>query len=353
VQVHFVDVRFPYKSSTPHVLTLGMFDGVHVGHATLLRRAVHIAEEWGIEPAVVTFTPHPRAVLGDVNFLRMLTPLRERLARFRFLGLRHAYVLHYTSDFAHISADAFRDQWLPSLGAKHVVLGEDFHYGLGRQGNPIHLRASTSFSVEVVPSIPEVQATEGISDTNPASASVVRSPKVASRNVRAFLAAGEVREAARLLGRPYALEGVVVPGEGRGRKLGFPTANLLVVEPYVLPRYGVYAAWATLLEDQDRFSPKGKGESKLKCRTPVQTEENALLGGRRFPAVVNIGVRPTVDGRRERVEAHILDISENLYGMRMRLEFCAYLREERRFPNIGSLAEQIAADIAFARKHFV
>ncbi|MBT9253437.1 MAG: bifunctional riboflavin kinase/FMN adenylyltransferase [Brockia lithotrophica] len=339
MHVHFVDARFSYRSTTPHVLTLGMFDGVHVGHAALLRRAVCAAEERGWEPAVVTFTPHPRAVLGDRGFLRMLTPLRERLALFRSLGLRRAYVLHYTPEFARISADDFRDTWLPALGAKHVVVGEDFRYGAGRRGDPDHLRAGAAFTVEVVPSVPEdvhgMRAEGGGSSSfSPVGAKV---PKVSSRRVRALLAAGEVAEAARLLGRPYALEGVVVPGEGRGRVLGFPTANLLVVEPYVFPRRGVYAAWAAL----------GDGRQGAVGSRPAAQEV------RRIPAVVNVGVRPTVDGSRERVEAHLLDFSGELYGVHIRLELVAYLREERRFPGLRALAEQIALDVAFARKHFV
>lgn len=345
MHVHFVDARFPFRSSTPHVLTLGMFDGVHVGHAALLRRAVRAAEERGWEPAVVTFTPHPRAVLGDPAFLRMLTPLRERLALFRSLGLRRAYVLHYTPEFSRISADEFRDVWLPSLGARHVVLGEDFRYGAERRGDEEHLRAATAFTVEVVPSVPEAgvgmrTGGDGVSASSAAPLVATEVPKVSSRRVRALLAAGEVAEAARLLKRPYALEGVVVPGEGRGRRLGFPTANLLVVEPYVFPRRGVYAAWAELWEVRARAqvgAPAGRDAREI-CR---------------IPAVVNVGVRPTVDGGRERVEAHLLDFSGELYGTRLRLEFVAYLREERRFPNLSVLAEQIAQDVAFARKHFV
>lgn len=290
-------------------LVVGNFDGVHRGHQAILRQVVVDAHASGLAPCVLTFDPHPAAVVGR-GAPPMLTTLERRAELVAQLGIEVAYVRRFDRTFAAWPPDRFaRELVAGTLGARTVVVGENFRFGAKRAGDLALLRVlgeELGFEVHVHP-----------------VASDAGGP-FSSTRARNAIAAGDLDEASRVLGRPHEVSGVVVHGDERGRLLGFPTANLGEV-PEALPPNGVYAVRASLLD--------------------AQLGERPLADG-----VTNIGVRPTVSRGDERtIETFLLDFSEDLYGRRLRLRLVARLRDERRFPTLDELKAQIAADVAAAR----
>jgi riboflavin kinase/FMN adenylyltransferase len=285
-------------------VALGVFDGVHLGHRAILAAAVAEARRHGLVALACTFDPHPLEVLQPARAPVPLTTLPDRLALIAETGVDAAVVVAFTREVAAVEPEAFvRDVLVERLKARDVVVGFNHRFGRGARGTAALLEALAprlGFRAHVVAPL-EVEGTA-----------------VSSSEVRAALQAGDLERAARLLGRPYSAEGEVVRGAGRGRTLGFPTANVRTGRPLPLPP-GVYA-----------------------CQ--------ALLGPDRYPAVVNVGVRPTFGETELLVEAHLLDFSGDLYGRRLRLAFLRRLREERKFPDVESLRRQIAQDVAAARE---
>jgi riboflavin kinase/FMN adenylyltransferase len=292
------------------VVTLGAFDGVHRGHQALIHRAVECAKALGVEAVAYTFDPHPAKVLAPKVAPRMLIPLRERIRLIEKLGIDRVIVEPFDPAFAELTADAWVEGYLAEkLRPKVVIVGFNFSYGRGRGGNPDHLRRSgerLGFSVEVVEPV------------------VVSTMVVSSTRIREFLLEGNVSGARLLLGRPFALTGPVIKGEGRGHRIGVPTANLQP-ENELIPEHGVYATRVVI-------DPDGAGA------------QETLL-----PAVTNIGLRPTFAGSTVSVESHLLDYEGELYGRRLRVELIEHLRDERRFDGVEALVRQIHEDIERAR----
>jgi riboflavin kinase/FMN adenylyltransferase len=286
------------------VLTLGNFDGVHLGHQAIVRRAVDRARQAGAQVVTLTFHPHPLQVLAPARAPAMLQPLRDRLATLRELGVDTVVVQRFSRAFAAIEPDAFvRDFLLRHLALVHVVVGYNVAFGRDRAGSGETLRrlgAVHGFGVDVVGPVE------------------VEGERVSSSALRRVLEAGDMRRAAELLGRPYALRARVIAGEQRGRTLGFPTANLHVRPQFLLPPHGVYAAMVT--------TPAG-----------------------RWPGVLNIGIRPTFGGRRLTVEVHLLDFAGDLYGRWLTVDFVERLRAEKPFTGPEALRAAIAADVEQAR----
>jgi riboflavin kinase/FMN adenylyltransferase len=287
--------RYP-ADAPPSVVAQGTFDGVHLGHQAVIRTAVERARALGVTPVAVTFAPNPLSVLRPAGAPQELATLEERLERIAELGPATCLIVPFTREFAHVEAETYiRDVLLALLRAREVVVGFNHTFGrVARVAGPAGVR------VHVVPPL-EI---DGV--------------PVSSTSIREALRDGDVRRAASLLGRPYALTGEVVRGAARGRTLGFPTANL-VVPPGFLLANGVYAA-------------------------------RAAWAGGAAPAVVNVGTRPTFDGRARLVEAHLLDAAPELYGDRLTLAFVDRIRPERRFPSVDALRAQIAEDVAAARR---
>jgi|AFSR01.1.fsa_nt_gi riboflavin kinase/FMN adenylyltransferase len=292
---------------TPTVLTMGVFDGLHLGHQTIIRRVVERAAALECTPTVVTFDPHPRAVLYPAAAPPLLQTLGQRLEALRILGIRQTLVLRFDLELASLTAAEFAQRILfEALRAREIYLGEDFAFGRGREGNLTLLRSlgaaygCTAYEVEAV---------------------LLRGKRVSSTRLREAIQSGRVNLARRMLMRPYGVEGEVITGRQLGRTLNFPTANIAVINR-VLPADGVYVT-AT------------------------------LVGGVWRRSVTNIGYRPTVsDDRMRVVETHILDFSENLYGISLRTRFLHRLRSERKFASLEDLRAQIAYDVARARRYF-
>jgi riboflavin kinase/FMN adenylyltransferase len=285
-------------------VAIGKFDGVHQGHQALIRAAVTEAHAEAAESVVVTFDRHPIELLQPGTHTQYLTPPQERLRLIDALGVDRTVVIHISDEFLHLTAEEFiRTVLAERLGTVAVVASESFRFGRGAAGTVETLRElgpRCGFRFQAVPPV------------------MVDGSRVSSSRVVECVRAGRVEAAAALLGRPYALLGRVVHGDGMARQLGFPTANLKTDERQHQPADGVYAGFLGWDGEEPR------------------------------PAVCNLGVRPTLDGARHRVEAHVLHWSGDLYDRPARLLFVRRLRDERRFPDVEALRAQIAADAAQA-----
>jgi len=290
----------------PTAVTLGKFDGVHRGHQHLIAWLVHRAREEGLASVVITLHPHPATVLQPGARITYLCTLEERLRRLKALGPERVGVLTFTSEVASLSAREFAALLREALDMRLMVAGPDMALGRGREGDVTVLSAlgrEMGFRVEVVPFLEE----EG--------------QRVGSSAVREALARGDMERVARLLGRPYSLEGPVVRGDGRGRALGFPTANIALPPDLALPPYGIYVS-------------------------------RAYVGEAAMPSCTSIGVRPTFAGQAFAVETYILDFDGDLYGRELRLDLLHRLRDEEKFPTVEALVEAMHRDIAQTREYF-
>ena len=282
-------------------LALGNFDGVHLGHQALFR----VAASLGL-PAVLTFEPHPGKVLQPELAPKLITTLSRKLELFQAYGVAAAVVVPFTPAYASTSPEAFEASLLDGLKASSLVVGQDFTYGARRAGTVARL-AQAAHARSARAQVVEPVTVEGV--------------VASSSRIREYLLEGRVSAARALLGREFDLDGVVVRGAGRGRTLGWPTANV-ETDAEILPGSGVYAV-------RVRLGP---------------SEDAPWRGG-----AANVGSRPTFGGRDVSVEVHVLDWSGELYGQRLRVEFWERLRPERRFGSVPELAAQIGRDVEAAR----
>ncbi|HEX7057857.1 MAG TPA: bifunctional riboflavin kinase/FAD synthetase [Bacilli bacterium] len=304
-------IRFQYPFSpeqldipaTGQVLAVGFFDGVHRGHQKLLRDSVHLAKAKGIPASVLTFDPHPREVLRTVANAKYITPLAEKLRCFRELKLDRTYILAFDRGLSQLAPRAFIDKVIIPLRASHLVVGFNFTFG--------HLGRGTAETLR--------EEAEGRYQVNVVRPFHVDGDRVSSTLIRELMHEGSIARVNELLGRPYRIVGRVVAGEGRGRTLGIPTANLRPTDPYFIPARGVYAV-------------------------------RAMHGDKRYEGVMNIGVKPTFhDTEAQALEVHLLDFSGDLYGEELKVEIIDRLRSERKFASAEALVKQIHEDIINAR----
>jgi riboflavin kinase / FMN adenylyltransferase len=292
-----------WPHSGPVVLTLGTFDGVHLGHQKILDTVLTISDRTALPSVVMTFDPHPREVIGRPDEpTYLLTTIDERLEQLSALGIDTCVVLPFTRDMSMMDAAVFFDEYIYGrFRAGHLVVGMDHAFGKGRSGTIDELRRLGRLRGIDVTSVGEY---------------VLDGKKVSSTAIRTALRNGEVHKAAALLGRPYTISGIVVKGEGLGSQLGYPTANLEVRDSgKMLPGGGVYLV-------------------------------DVHLRGERYTGVMNIGVRPTVSRQMHfSLEVHILSCSGKLYGLRLQVDLLDRLRDEIRFDSREQLMAQIAADI--------
>ena len=291
----------------PTVLTLGVFDGLHLGHQLIVRTVVEGARASGAVPTVITFDPPPRAVLHPESAPPLLQTLDQKVEALSLLGIEQTIVIRFTQEFARVRAAEFlRDVVRDRLQAREVYLGRGFAFGHEREGDIGLLRRVSGELGFTASEVPEVR---------------LRGRRISSSLVRELLSAGEVNLARRMLGRPYGVEGRVVRGRERGRTLGFPTANLLP-RNRVIPRAGVYVT-AT------------------------------LAGGAWRRSVTNVGVRPTFEaGAETSVETFVLGWEGDLYGDVVRVRFLRRLRDEMKFASVGELKRQIERDVGRAEEYF-
>lgn len=287
----------------PSVVTIGVFDGVHVGHQHLIKRLVQEAHQSDRLAVVLTFFPHPDVVLRGLTGRYYLTSAEERAALMLDLGVDFVVTHPFNIGIRQMRAAAFVDQLLLHLKMGELWVGEDFAMGFQREGNVSFLREDGTRKGFEVNTIPLVQT---------------ENSTITSTRIRESLMLGNVEDAQMLLGRPYAVTGEVIHGDARGRTIGFPTANIDIWESQVLPSYGVYAGYVAI--DNERFM-----------------------------AVTNIGVRPTFEEQTVRIEAHILDFTQDIYGKSLTFEFVKKLRGEKKFSGLDELMMQIQQDVTLAR----
>ena len=293
--------------SLPVALTIGNFDGVHLGHQALLSELRAVAKERGLQTAVVIFEPHPREFFTPEQAPVRLTSLREKLELFAELGMDRIYVCRFDARFAKIEAEDFIHELHKRLHARFVLIGDDFRFGSGRSGDFALMEKVGSrhgFAVQAMQSV----RYDGV--------------RISSTAVRAALLAGQMREAQRYLGRHYSISGRVVHGDGMGKKIGFPTANIQLKHNRP-PLSGIFVV-------------------------QVHAQDLGVLQG-----VASLGVRPTVKQDNKPVlEAHLFEFSQRIYGSHLRIEFLQKLRDEMKYPDVATLTRHIALDVENARKWF-
>lgn len=281
-------------------LTVGSFDGVHLGHVDVIRHTVQSARAAGAEPALITFEPHPRCVLDPANCPQSITTLHEKLKLLEAAGIAHAIVLRFDRELASLSPQEFVERLSTAMDIKRWVIGFDFAFGRGRTGSAEWLRAN-GHEVEVVPPF------------------LIEGHELHSSEVRRLVTTGDVEAANRLLGREYAMAGPVEAGERMGRQLGFPTANIGIEPNKLVPALGAYAGRAS--------APEGE-----------------------FKAALSVGYRPTFGGTQLRVEAFLLDFEGDLYQQRLELRFVRYLHPDIKFPSPAELVVQLKKDVEDTRR---
>jgi len=291
------------KPQKETLLTIGVFDGVHLGHKRLLGRLRDEARAKGWLSCLVTFKTHPETVVSPGNQLLWINDLESRISLIRDLGIDLVVALPFTSGLSRLTTQEFVRLLWEHLKMRGLIIGPDFALGKNREGNADKLRLlgrEMGFSVEVVP--PEV----------------VDGEVVSSSAVRKALAGGDTKKAEKLLGRPFRLSGLVVSGDRRGRSLGFPTANLEVRQDQALPKDGIYVAVA-------------------------------YTDGEPLPSVTNIGVRPTFGGGNRLIETYLIDFEGDLRGSKLSIDLLDRLREEERFDSVEELKAQMKRDVEQAR----
>ena len=295
-----------HRANHPNAVTIGNFDGIHLGHQAMLARLTSRAASVGATPAVLTFEPHPREIFTPAAAPTRLTSLREKLEILRALGVAHVHVCRFTRPFAALSAEDFvRRILVDGLRARYVLVGDDFRFGAKRAGDFAFLQdMGRQFGFEAE-SLPTVEAA---------------GQRASSTAVREALAAGDMAMAAQLLGRPYSISGRVVGGDQLGRKIGYPTANIQLKHNRP-PLTGIFAVRVQGLDAPD------------------------------WPGVASLGTRPTVHANgRPTLEVHLFNFNQSIYRRHLRVEFLHKLRDEAKFPSLEALIAQIDEDARQARE---
>jgi len=291
--------HFPLSSNAPIGLTIGNFDGVHIGHQALIEKLIAESKKRKLTPAVMTFEPHPKEFFTPENAPTRLTTLREKLEFFLDYGIEKVFVCAFNQKFSNISSEVFIHQILTEqLKAELLIVGDDFRFGTKRQAGIEDLRKNAFELFE----IPEID---------------LNGKRVSSTRIREGLKEGRIQEVNQFLGRPYTIAGKVVEGDKRGRQMGFPTANI-----------------------------------HMKHLRPALTGVYAVKLGDRN-GVANLGVRPTISGiPKLLLEVHLLNFNEDIYGQHVQVTFLEKIRDEMKFENIDALIEQIKKDVAHATRYF-
>jgi riboflavin kinase/FMN adenylyltransferase len=305
VQVHHSIEKF--KNNKPTIVTIGTFDGVHIGHREILKKLTSEAKKLNLDSVILTFFPHPRMVLQKESDIKLINTIDERIAIFSKTDLDHLIIHPFTKEFANLSAEAYvKNVLVDSLNVKKIIIGYDHRFGKNRTANIDDLKNfGNRFRFEVE----EISAQE-LDDV-----------AVSSTKIRRALDNGDLETANNYLGYPFMLNGTVVKGKGIGKTISFPTANLEIKETYkLIPKNGVYVV-KSILDDRETFG------------------------------LMSIGTNPTVGATSRTIETYFLDTEKDLYGQTIEIEMLAKIREEETFDSLESLQQAIKNDEAFARKY--
>ncbi|WP_347402814.1 bifunctional riboflavin kinase/FAD synthetase [Winogradskyella marincola] len=289
------------------ILTIGTFDGVHIGHQKILKHIVALAQKEGLVPTVLTLFPHPRMVLQKDDNIKLLNTIDERIQLLKNIGIQSVIVKEFTKEFANLSAKDYVEQILvKELNTKQIVIGYDHHFGKNRSANIDDLKI---FAKEFNFKVEEISAQE------------IEDVTVSSTKIRKALDNGNIEVANAYLDYNYFISGEVVKGKGIGRTLDYPTANIRIKESYkLIPRDGVYVVKSVI--------------------------DNATVFG-----MMNIGTNPTVSGKARSIEVHFFDFDKDIYGNVLKIEFLHWLRSEQKFENLDALKKQLSNDMTNALEH--
>ncbi len=290
------------------VSAIGFFDGVHLGHQTVIKKAIKLATQTGKESAVITFDPHPSVVLqSKKNQVHYITPIEEKIKRIEALGVDKLFIIRFDKQLAQLPPQVFLKHFIEDIHITHLVAGFDFTFGHKGSGNMENIH-------EMIDSETEITTISRLD---------FQGEKVSSTRIRKALKQGAMEEAEGLLGRPYTLTGEVIHGDKRGRTIGYPTANIKIEDDYVLPRIGVYAVEVQINNEQ-------------------------------YYGMANIGYNPTFTDDREntKLEVHIFDFDENIYGENVVVYWRKYLRDEEKFSGVDELIDKLKEDEVHSRQFF-
>ncbi len=289
------------------ILTIGTFDGVHIGHQKILKHIVALAQKEGLVPTVLTLFPHPRMVLQKDDNIKLLNTIDERIQLLKNIGIQSVIVKEFTKEFANLSAKDYVEQILvKELNTKQIVIGYDHHFGKNRSANIDDLKI---FAKEFNFKVEEISAQE------------IEDVTVSSTKIRKALDNGNIEIANAYLDYNYFISGEVVKGKGIGRTLDYPTANIRIKESYkLIPRDGVYVVKSVI--------------------------DNTTVFG-----MMNIGTNPTVSGKARSIEVHFFDFDKDIYGNVLKIEFLHWLRSEQKFENLDALKKQLSNDMTNALEH--
>jgi len=296
-----------YTSQNNCSLTVGTFDGVHLGHLQILDQLVKTAKKYHEESVLFTFFPHPRMVLQKELDIKLLNTIDERIELLSQTGLDNLIIVPFNKEFSRLSAVEFvRDILVNQLKIKHLIIGYDHHFGRNREGTFDELvEYGNLYGFDVL----EISAQD------------IENVAVSSTKIRNALNNGDIEKATKYLNKPYMITGEVVRGKGVGNKIGFPTANIYVKESYkLIPRNGVYII-------------------------------NTFLDNHDYNGIMNIGYRPTLKGKNKTIEVHLLDFNDNLYSKNLQINLIKRIRDEKKFSTLNDLKHQIQQDEIFARKY--
>jgi len=296
-EFHSID---SFRADKPTVVTIGTFDGVHLGHKKIIERLVAQANISDFESVVLTFFPHPRMVIQENSDIKLLNTLSERSQVLQETGLDSLIIHPFTKEFSRLTAEEFVEQVLvKSMHTKHIIIGHDHRFGRNRTADITHLR---SFGANFGFDVSEITAQE------------INHVAISSTKIRNALAEGKIDIANEYLGYDYMLTGTIVRGNGIGKTIGYPTANIHIAEEYkLIPKSGSYII------------------------------RSYLNGGKVF-GMMNIGKNPTVNGQKQTIEVHFFDIDQDLYGQEVQISLLSYLRDEKKFPTVEILKNQLQQD---------
>lgn len=290
------------KSEKPLSACIGYFDGLHRGHQQLVQAAIKQGNANNIASALITFHPDPWCVIKGITDIEHITSLEERIELAESFGIEKFIVLEFTKELAELTPKAFEENILQAMGVAVLVCGFDFHYGQKGQGSVDTLKKQNNFKVVVVDEVDYLDE------------------KISSTRIEAAIKQGDMNLVSMMLGRHYSLNGIVKKGNQLGRAYGFPTANLMLNEQYVMPKRGVYCGYVHALE-------------------------------KKYAAIINIGHNPTFNLQQEmRIEAHLLNFNDDLYEKNIKVEFVDWLRDEQKFESKEVLIEQLNKDLKRAEK---
>ena len=300
-----------FKQIKNAVLTIGTFDGVHIGHQKIISRLKEVAEQKGGETVILTFFPHPRMILhpDDLN-IKLISTMDEKAELMKNLGIDHLIITPFTRDFSNLNPQEYiKDILVEKIGTTHIIIGYDHRFGKDRSGGLVELQNYASEFGYEVEEIPE----QDIDDV-----------AISSTKIRNALLSGDVKTAENFLGYPFHLSGKVIKGDQIGRTIGFPTANLFIEESYkLIPSDGIYAVSVDFKSGQ--------------------------LKDKSAKGMAYIGHRPTINGMSRNIEVNIFDFNEDIYGETIRLNFLKYLRNDQKFNSLDELKEQLRKDEVGAR----